>query len=102
RKYFCFRFCGRLYQVDALPMGWLNSPYWFTKIMRNVVRFWRDPQSHLRRGGLVPPMPPHQFYPSGRQKPFYRGGIRVLPYLDDFLFLFSSEEQARAGATWIK
>ncbi|GIL50946.1 hypothetical protein Vafri_7022 [Volvox africanus] len=47
-------------------------------------------------------MPPHQFYPSGCSPHRFQGGVRVLPYLDDFLFLFRSEEQARAGARWIK
>ena len=31
-----------------------------------------------------------------------RAGVRVLPYLDDFLFIFCSKEQAGAGAIWIK
>jgi hypothetical protein len=103
RRYFCFRFCGVLYQVNALPMGWLNSPYWFTKIMRNVVRFWRDPLA-VRRGRhkLSPPLPPHQFFPTGRQAGRVRRGARVLPYLDDFLFVFETEQQARLGAAWVR
>ena len=31
-----------------------------------------------------------------------RAGVQVLPYLDDFLFIFCSKEQAGAGAVWIK
>ncbi len=38
RRFFVFRFCGVIYQVNAMPMGWLISPYWFTKLMRSVVR----------------------------------------------------------------
>jgi hypothetical protein len=26
-RFFVFRFCGVLYQVNALPLGWFNSPY---------------------------------------------------------------------------
>ncbi|GLI70651.1 hypothetical protein VaNZ11_015586 [Volvox africanus] len=65
RRFFVFRFCGVLYQVNALPMGWLNSPYWFSKMIRNVVRFWRDPLASVGGGRphLKPPLPPHQFYP---------------------------------------
>ena len=31
-----------------------------------------------------------------------RTGVRVLPYLDDFLFIFCSKEQAGAGSEWIR
>ena len=101
RKYFSFRFCGQLYQFNVLPMGWLNSPY--SKIMRNVVRFWRDPTTALcRRQHQQPPLPPHVLFPSPRRAMGGRAGVRVLPYLDDFLFIFCSKEQAGAGAVWIK
>ena len=103
RKYFSFRFCGQLYQFNVLPMGWLNSPYYFSKIMRNVVRFWRDPTTALRRRQhQQPPLPPHVLFPSPRRAMGGRAGVRVLPYLDDFLFIFCSKEQAGAGAVWIK
>ena len=31
-----------------------------------------------------------------------RTGVRVLPYLDDFLFIFCSKEQAGAGSVWMR
>ncbi|GLC60878.1 hypothetical protein PLESTB_001686500 [Pleodorina starrii] len=104
RRYFVFRFCGVLYEMNALPMGWLNSPYWFTKIMRNVVRFWRDPLAAVGKGRrhLSPPLPPHEFFPKGRGGRPARLGARVLPYLDDFLFVFASREQAELGARWVR
>ncbi|GLI65770.1 hypothetical protein VaNZ11_009366, partial [Volvox africanus] len=104
RRFFTFRFCDTLYEMNALPMGWLNSPYWFTKIMRNVVRFWRDPIAAVggKKCRVTPPMPPHQFIPTcGSGRPA-RLGARVLPYLDDFLFVFSSKEQASLGARWVR
>ena len=65
KKYFTFRFCRQLYQFNVLPMGWLNSPYYFSKVMRNVVRFWRDPTTALcRRQHQQPPLPPHVLFPS--------------------------------------
>ena len=71
--------------------------------MRNVVRYWRDPTTALRRRQHQhPPLPPHVLFPSPRRAMGGRAGVRVLPYLDDFLFIFCSKEQASAGAVWIK
>ena len=71
--------------------------------MRSVVRFWRDPTTDLRRRQhQQPPLPPHVLFPSPRRAMGGRAGVRVLPYLDDFLFIFCSKEQAGAGAVWIK
>ncbi|GLI63626.1 hypothetical protein VaNZ11_006631 [Volvox africanus] len=83
--FFVFRFCGVLDQVNVLPMGWLNP-------------LAAVGGGHRR---LAPPFPPHRFYPPvwcGRP---VRLGAHVLPYLDDFLFVFTSEEQARVGAQWV-
>ena len=103
RKYFSFRFCDQLYVMNVLPFGWLNSPYYFTKIMRNVVRFWREPRVVLaKKHRLPPPAPPNELYPRGGRTGSVCPGVRVLPYLDDFLFVFASREQAVAGAAWIK
>ena len=100
RHYFTFQFCGAMYEMCTLPFGWINSPYFFVKTMRCVVRYLRDPDPALkRRHRSPPPPPPHQFYPSVRR---YRYGVRVLPYLDDFLFVFSSREQALAGSVWVR
>ena len=99
RKFFAFSFCGVVYTMCALPFGWLNSPYVFTKVMRNVVRFWRDPVGAMgrKKHRLPPPAPPHQFFTKGK-----RPGVRVLPYLDDFLFAFRSQAEAEAGAVWVR
>lgn len=104
RKYFAFRFDGVLYCMNVLPFGWLNSPYYFTKIMRTVVRYWRDPlgSGRFNAPGPKPPPPPRELFPQGRQGRLARPGIKVLPYLDDFLFLFATTAQARAGAAWIR
>ena len=101
RHFFTFEFCGVLYEMCTLPFGWVNSPYFFVKTMRSVVRYLRDPEHALRRHcHRPPPPPPHQFYPS--QRTAYRYGVRALPYLDDFLFVFSTKAQAVAGSVWIR
>lgn len=55
---------GSLYHFVGLPFGLQTAPYLFTKVMRVFVRAVR------------------------------REGIRVLPYLDDFLFVASSQDEA--------
>ncbi|GLI64200.1 hypothetical protein VaNZ11_007392 [Volvox africanus] len=84
--FFVFRFCGVLYQVNALPMGWLSSPYWFSNIMHNMMHFWCNPLAAVggRCRRLAPPLLPHRFYPPARCGRPVQLGLRVLPYLDDF------------------
>ena len=76
RHFFTFEVDGELFQCAALPFGWCNSPYYFTKLMRAVVQ-------HLR-------------------SPCGRVGLRVLPYLDDFLFLVDGLVAAHAGVAFVK
>ena len=64
RKYLAFRFAGRTYRCAALPFGLRTAPYVFTKTMRVLVKHWRA------------------------------SGVRVLPYLDDFLFATPTHSQA--------
>jgi hypothetical protein len=50
---------GRYYVYNCLPFGLSTAPWVFSKVMRELVMHWR------------------------------RGGIKVLPYLDDFMFMKS-------------
>jgi hypothetical protein len=50
-------------QMSALCFGYAASPLLFTKVMRQVVKFWR------------------------------RHGVRCMPYVDDFLFMNKSRRQ---------
>ena len=85
RKYFQFALDlgdgPQYFHCAALPFGWLNSPYVFTKCMRPMVAHLRCPVA--ARG------------PSGPQRATAsQVGARVLPYLDDFLFLTRSHADA--------
>jgi len=71
RQYLGFQLGERYFQCAALPFGLSQAPAVFTKVMRAVVQLWRQ------------------------------RGWRVLPYLDDFLFAFASEEEATAAAVRI-
>lgn len=70
-KYLGFQIDGEFFYCTALPFGLSTAPRVFTKVMRAFV-------GHLR----------------GR-------GIRVLPYLDDFLFCLESAEEAEQAAKYI-
>jgi Reverse transcriptase (RNA-dependent DNA polymerase) len=101
----CFEFC-------ALPFGLNVSPYFFTKLMRTFVRCVRAPLA-----GEVPDLgqpPCHGAYmPPYRRKPgtlaglalrfggLMRRGIRMLPYMDDFLFAFRTRAEALQGREYI-
>ena len=62
----------RYFQFRRLPFGLAIAPWAFTKIMRQLVSRWR---------GM---------------------NIRVLPYLDDFLFMASTSSEASALAEFIQ
>ena len=57
-----FKWEGKYYQYNCLPFGLSTTPWVFSKVIRELVMFWR-----LR-------------------------GINILPYLDDFLFLIMGYE----------
>lgn len=41
-KYFGFSWSGKFYVFTSLPFGLSSAPFIFTKILRNLVRFWRE------------------------------------------------------------
>jgi hypothetical protein len=54
---------GQYYVYNSLPFGFSTAPWVFSKVMRELLMHWR------------------------------RGGIRLLPYLDDFLFMAKGFKQ---------
>ena len=95
-RYFCFEFCGRYYQINALPFGWNNLPYYFTKITRPFVAHVRAPKfTRAPPGSMYPP-------PPGSRGAVSKIGCKVLPYLDDLLAVFADQESAAVGAVWIR
>eukprot|EP00873_Tetraselmis_striata_P015540 jgi/Tetstr1/435804/TSEL_024693.t1 len=72
-------------------MGWTGSSYYFCKLTAAFTDFLRTPLK--RRDPALPPTAPSK--PTRR---FLRNtrwrGERLLPYMDDFLFLADSREAA--------
>ena len=87
----------RYVRCAALPFGWLLSPYVFTKVMRVMVRMLRSPGApslaRLRRSAasgraLVLRLS------RGHSRPPSLYGMRVLPYVDDFLLIAATRRDA--------
>ena len=99
RQYLAFGFAGRYYHLNCLSFGWLNSPWFFTKIAKAMVTYVR---SHRAAHPKSPAPPaPGSFYPNAA-KGARGAGAKVLPYLDDFLFMFKDEQASLEGSTWVK
>ena len=98
RRYLTFRLQGVLYQCAALPFGWSGSPFVFTKVMRAVVGYMRSPAaSAARAAGRAVPLD-HQQHLHFEER---LAGVRLLPYLDDFLFLVEGHEAALTARDFV-
>ncbi|CAG9465837.1 unnamed protein product [Pedinophyceae sp. YPF-701] len=108
QKYFGFRMAGRVYVCTGLPMGWLNSPYVFTKLLRPVVRFIRSQQSAkggealLRAAGLMEPAELAVLRGVDVIRGGRRRGANTLPYLDDFLLVGATRRQTSVLVCWVQ
>ena len=85
----------RYLRTAVCPFGWSASPRIFTKVMRVMVQQLRSPGAatleRLRRrvgGGAAMRLR------LGRQGDPWSRGMRVLPYVDDFLCLAASQAEA--------
>jgi hypothetical protein len=68
RRFVGFNWKGIYYQYNCLPFGLSTAPWVFSKVIRELVMYWRAK------------------------------GINILPYLDDLLFLITGCEACRALA----
>jgi hypothetical protein len=85
RNYFTVNWRGALWHLACLQMGWSGSAYYFCKLIDVFTNYLRGP----------PPPSPATILTVGRpSKRFLRNalwlGTRLLPYMDDFLFIADS------------
>ncbi|KAK3287273.1 hypothetical protein CYMTET_5205 [Cymbomonas tetramitiformis] len=102
QKYMQFDLQGELFQCTALPFGWSDAPRIFVKFMKVLVEALRWPGAaedrrellKLKNGRVAAPRYEVRRRAGGVHRDLRRRGARVLPYMDDFLILTSTEEEA--------
>ena len=87
----------RYIRSAALPFGWCDSPRVFSKVMKVMVRMLRSPWApglprlrHSTRSGRAYVL---RCRARGRNSPELTG-MRLLPYVDDFLALAATKREA--------
>ncbi|KAK3246029.1 hypothetical protein CYMTET_44423 [Cymbomonas tetramitiformis] len=93
---------GVLYQCGALPFGWTDSPRIFVKLMKTRVELIRSPQAgedrhevkKLRDGQEVRRRWAVRRREGGLRRGSDRAGARVLPYMDDFMVITKTQDDA--------
>jgi hypothetical protein len=79
QKYMSFCIDGEYFVCTALPFGYTNSPYVFTKVARHLTKLLRSPAACSEEGAAG-------------------SSLLVLAYLDDFLVLGKSAQDCMAAA----
>jgi len=128
QAYLSFQALGRTYSFQVLPFGWSGSPAVFCRVMETLTRALRSPDVPTRHGQATsllralhqaetvrvralsplskrleqrtPPLPRVQG--RGSETAVQLPPMRVLPYMDDYLAVFSSREEAFQGVARIK
>lgn len=85
RDYFTVDIQGTLYRFAALPMGWNASPYHFCTLMDQMVRYLRCPNMQTTSSSYWKPL---------ALKGVKWKGVKILPFVDDFLVISSSVPEA--------
>ncbi|KAK3250630.1 hypothetical protein CYMTET_39998 [Cymbomonas tetramitiformis] len=102
QKYMQFDLQGQLFQFSALPFGWSDAPRIFVKFMKVMVEALRSPGAaedrrellKLKDGRVATPRYEVRRRAGGVHQELRRRGARVLPYMDDFLIIAKTKEEA--------
>ncbi|KAK3289666.1 hypothetical protein CYMTET_2936 [Cymbomonas tetramitiformis] len=102
QEFMQFDIQGVLYQCGALPFGWTDSPRIFVKLMKTLVELIRSPQAgedrhevkKLRDGQEVRRRWAVRRREGGLRRGSDRSGARVLSYMDDFMVITETQDDA--------
>jgi hypothetical protein len=86
RNYFTVDYRGTLLRLAGLPMGWSLRTYFLRTLMNVVIKHVRSPLDSAEQ------------FPQRDSKRHLRNirwrGVRMLPFLNDYLFLMSNYSEA--------
>ena len=97
RKYLTFQLQGQLYRAAVLPFGLQSSPSVFCQIMTVLTRLLRSPGVPVSVNHLSPIQWLELRDRFLRRPSVNYQGTRCLPFMDDYLALFPSREEALKG-----
>ena len=97
RPYLTFMLQGQLYRCTVLPFGLSCSPAVFCQTMETLTRLLRSPDVALKPDQLSPAQWLQLRDRLMRRRPVTYSGQRCLPFVDDYLILFSSRAAAFEG-----
>jgi hypothetical protein len=89
RDFFTVNYRGKLWRLAFLPMGWSGSAYYFCKLTQAFTNNLRQAPTPMTANTATPYKPSRRFLRNVRWR-----GVRLLPYMDDFMFMASSYEAA--------
>jgi hypothetical protein len=89
RDYFMVNYRGTLLRLVCLPIGWLDSAYYFCKLTHVFTNHLRRPPPPTPTSTLANVRPSKRLLRNARWR-----GTRLLPYMDDFHFLADSNNDA--------
>ncbi|KAK3287919.1 hypothetical protein CYMTET_4597 [Cymbomonas tetramitiformis] len=102
QRFMQFDLQGELFQCSAMPFGWSDAPRVFSKFVRVMVEALRSPQAaedrkeirKLRDGSVVRQQWSVRRRAGGASNyANHHSGMRVLPYMVDFLVLVDSQRE---------
>jgi hypothetical protein len=89
RDFFTVNYRDELWRLACLPMGLSGSAYYFCKLTQTFTNCMRRPSAPPTAKTATPHKPSRRFLRNIRWR-----GIRLLPYMDDFMFMAHSGEEA--------
>jgi hypothetical protein len=87
RDFFTVNYWGELRRLACFPMGWSGFAYYLCNLSQTFTNYLRRPATPPTVRTATPRIPSRRFLRNIRWR-----GIRLLPYMDDFMFMAHSRE----------